>query len=137
METLRPYMKHAIAQAIEPWRNTLAEPNAWGSLHVAMALTSIDGDDSFCPQMQADPVEFARARLAWITGPNGYFDPVIDYLFGQYMAMEQEAAVAIAELLRLSERGRPTSQPSPDSSTAPGPSSDETAGDIPPSEPSS
>lgn len=137
LETIRPHMKYVIGQVLEPFRNTINEPDAWAALHVGVALTSYNGDTAFCPQTTDNPADFVRARLYWLTGPSGQWQPVIDYLFGQYIEMENEVAAEIVELHRLSERSRATSLPSLDSSTAPGHSSGETAGDTQPTEPSS
>lgn len=137
METIRPYMKFAIAQALEPYRNTLQEPNVYAALHVAAALTSIDGDPEFCPQIGPNAREFAEARLRWITQETGWFQPTIDFLFAYYVSIEQKVQEAIIELHRLSDRGRDTSQPSPDFLTDSGPSIEEIDSDTPPSESSS
>lgn len=136
METIRPYMKYAISQVLEPYRNTVAEPDVWAALHVGVALKSIDRDTSFCPPTNESPADFVRARLFWLTGPKGYWQPTIDFLFGKYIEMEQKAASDIVELHHFAERSRDTSLPSLDSSIAQGPSSEETAGDTQPTEPS-
>lgn len=137
LETIRPYMKYTIGQVLEPYRNTISEPDVWAALHVGVSLKSINGDTSFCPPTNDNPADFVRARLFWLTGPKGYWQPTVDFLFGKYIEMEQSAATEIIELHRFAERSRGTLQPSPDSSIARGHSSGETAGDTQPTEPSS
>ena len=130
LETIRPHMKFALAQAMEPYRNTLMEPQVWAAMHVGMSLTSIDGRSDFCPPIGDDPVEFARARLEYITGPTGWWQPTIDYLFGKYVEMENVVTQAVAELHSLSLAGKATSSPSPGFSNEPELSTDETGTDF-------
>lgn len=134
LETLRPYVKFAIAQAMEPYRNTLQEPNAFAAMHLCMALTSVDGNDSFCPPVGDSLSEFINARFRWLTGESGWWQPTIDYLFAEWVKLEQEASAAIVELHSLSQRSQDTLPPSPDSLNEPASSSEKTDGDIPLSE---
>ena len=108
LETIRPYMKNILGQALEPWRNTIQEPQAWAALNVSMALQSVNGKTDFCPQTQDNPLDFTIARYNWITGPQGFWEPTITFLFGKYAEMEQQVIDYIAELHRLSQRGRDT-----------------------------
>jgi hypothetical protein len=126
METIRPHMKYAIGVAMEPYRNTLVEPQVWGSMHVGVALTEVDGHRDFCPPVGDNEVEFVKARLEWLTNKTGWWQPTIDYLFGEYLAMEQIVIQAIQELHSLAQAGKAISLPSPGFSTAPEPSTGET-----------
>lgn len=137
LETIRPYVKYSIAQALEPYRNTLQEPEVYAALHVGMALTSVDGDINFCPPAGSNLREFVDARLRWITQETGWFQPTINFLYGYYLSMENKVAEALLELQNLAEGSRDTSLPSPGFSIGPVPSGAETTGDIPPLEPSS
>jgi hypothetical protein len=137
LEMLRPYLKHAISLVMEPFRNTVYQPQIWAACHVAVALISVNGDTAFCPQTQDSITGFVEARYRWLSGPEGYYDPTIDYLMGQLTEMDLEVQTEIAELHRLSDRSRDTSQPSPDSSTEPGLFAGLTGGDTQPSESSS
>ena len=124
IETLRPRVKYAIGQAMQPYRNTLAEPDAFSAFHAAMALTSVDGQRDFCPEVGDDLQAFVEARFSWITVDAKWQQPLIDYIFIKYLELEQRANAGVVELESLSSRGLDTSLPSPDSLTAPG-SSDE------------
>ena len=115
METIRPYQKFALGQAIEPWRNTLLQPQLWAAIHVALSLTSIDGKRDFCPPISENAVEFALARLEWLTDKSGWWQPVIDYLFAEYVKMELDAQKAINEFDFLVKANRASSSPSPGS----------------------
>lgn len=136
IETLRPHTKYAIGQAMNEYRNTLAEPDVFAAFHVALALTSVDGQRDFCPPVSDRVSEFVAARFAWLTVDVKWQQPLIDYIFIEYTNLEKRAMAGIVELQSLSERGPDTLQPSPDSSIAPAPS-DEPSTDSPPSEPSS
>ena len=137
LETLRPYVKYAIAQALEPYRNTLQEPEVYAALHVGMALSSIDGVSDFCPPTGGNLREFVDARLRWITTETGWFQPTINFLYANYLNLENKAQAALMELQNLSEGNRDISPPSPGFSVERGRSADETTGDTPPSDPSS
>ena len=136
METIRPHMKYAMAIAMEPYRNTLQEPQVWGAMHVAMALTSVDSNVSFCPPVGDSEVEFVKARLKWISDDTGWYQPVLDYLFGEYLAMEAVVIQAIQELHSLAQAGKAISSPSPGFSIEPEPLDDETPEEDPPWDPS-
>ena len=131
IETLRPNVKYAISMAMQPYRNTFEEPNVYAAFQVAMALTSVDGRRDFCPPIGETLLEHVEARFAWLTVDTKWLQPLIDYVFVRYMTLERKAQEAILELQSLSERGPATSQPSPDSSTGPVLSTEETPSDIP------
>jgi hypothetical protein len=125
IETLRPHVKYAIGQAMEPYRNTLVEPDVFASFHVAAALTSVDGSRDFCPPMGDNLREWVDGRFDWVTTETGWLQPTIDFIFIKYAALEERAKTAMVELHSLSEGDQATSQPSPDSSTERAPSTEE------------
>jgi hypothetical protein len=138
LKTLRPSEKAAVATAIQPWRETLAESIAWANGHVGLALVSVDGDDSFCPPAGPDIAAHARARLNYVTNPEtGWYQPTLDFLFNFYLSVEQEVLNAVQEFQDLADGSQQVSQPSADSLIALGTSTDETPSDIPPSDSSS
>lgn len=138
IKTLRPSEKAAIATAIEPWRGNIAESTAFSNGHVGLALVSIDGEDSFCPPASPEITQFARARLNYLTNPEtGWYQPVLDYLYAEYLALEQEVLNALEAYRNLELGNQKRSQPSADSSTEPDTSDEPTALDTPPSDPSS
>lgn len=126
IRTLRPMEKAAIAIAIKPWRDTVAEGEIWANAHVAMALTSVDGRTDFCEPISQDIEEFAKARLKYVTNADsGWYAPVLAYLYQEYLTLEKEALEAVQELQNLSLRNpapsprSPDSLPEPDTSTEP------------------
>lgn len=134
LETLRPYIKYAIAQALEPYRNTMQEPEVYAALHVGMALSSVDGVSDFCPPTGSNLREFVDARLRWITQETGWFQPTINFLYAHYLNMENKSSAALLELQNLSEGSRVTSPPLPGFSLGQERSVAETTGDTRPSD---
>lgn len=134
LETIRPHLKFAIGQAMEPYRDTLMQPLAWAAMHVGVSLASIDGNTRFCPPAGSDEVEYVRARFRYVTDETGWYDATINYLFAEYNALEVVTTQAIAELHSLAVAGKAISSPSPGFSIATDPSTDETSGDGPLSE---
>lgn len=138
LRTLRPGEKAAIATAVQPWRETLMESVVWANAHVGLALTSVDDDEAFCPQIGPELNSFARARLNFVTNPEtGWFQPTLDFLYTEYLNLEAEVLRAIEELQNLAQRNQQSSLPFADSLTEPGTSADETNGATPSPDPSS
>jgi hypothetical protein len=130
LKTLRPGEKAAVAVAAKEWRETLAESEVYANAHVGLALVSVDGNDAFCPPAGPDMNTYARARLNYITNPStGWHQPTLDFLFNSYLALEEEALRAIEEFQDLANRSQQPSQPSADSLTDSGTSSNEITGD--------
>lgn len=134
LRTLKPYHEMAIAQALQPYRNTIYEVDVFQHLHVGLALTEVDGNPNFCPQAGPDNVAFANARLRYLTDDTtGWYRPTLDFLWQRYALLEALAAKAVEELDRLSSRGQPTSlQPWLDSLIVQGSSPAPTSSETPP-----
>lgn len=135
IRTLRPSEKAAIATAIKPWRETVAEGEVWQNAHVGMSLVSIDRNDEFCPPASPDLTAFAEGRLNYVTdSETGWFQPTLDYLFGQYLELEKEVLDAITEFQNLVSGSPQPFQPSADSLTEQGTSQSEIIGETQPSD---
>lgn len=118
LKTLRPSEKAAVALAVQPLRGSLAEPEAWANATVAMALVAIDEVSDFCPPVNSNINDFARARYNWATNPEkGWYQPTFDFLYEVYLGMELEVTEAIKAAQNLSTRSLPPSPPSADSLT--------------------
>lgn len=125
LRTLRASDKFAVSIALQPFRNTVYEVEIFQAAHVAMALTSVDGDEDFCPPIGPNVEEFAKARLNYVLngpdGKGGWYEPTIHFLWNRLAILEGIANEAIAELDRLSTRSQPSnSSPWLGSSTEPG-----------------
>lgn len=123
LRTLRVEEELAASKAVEPFRNTLKEPEAWMTAQVGLALTHVDGEDDFCPPAGPDRNSFARARFQYM---GKWFMPTIEYLFGEFAELLKEQQMAIGAISDLSIRTRPSFSPSADSLTGPGTSSEPT-----------
>jgi hypothetical protein len=128
IRTLRPQHKYAIAQVLQPYRNTVAEVDIFQNLHVATALTHVDGKQDFCPAIGPSIEDHVRGRLNYVTNSEkGWYGPTLEFLWGRYILLEATAANAIAELNSLSQGSQPTSlSPWLDSLTGPGTSAEQT-----------
>lgn len=117
MRTLYPSEKAAVSLVIQPWRGSISEGEVWANAQVALALTSVDGDNDFCKKAGPDLNDFAKARLNYVT--QKWFQPTLSFLYARYLELEQEALDGIRELQDFSERNRVPSQPLPDSLIVP------------------
>lgn len=129
IRTLKPQHKYAIATVLQPYRSTIYEVDIYQNLHVATALTHVDGKHDFCPAIGPDIEDFVRGRLNYVGNvERGWYPPTLEFLWTRYALLEATATEAIAELHRLSLRGQPTtSSPWLDSLIVPGRSDDETS----------
>lgn len=118
LRTLRPNELLAIAQVHKPYQDTIRAAEAWAAAHIALALLSVDNDETFCPQAGPDLTAFAHARFNYVT--SRWFPPVIDYLYREYNQLETQAEAATSAIANLSKGSLPTFSPSVDSWTAPG-----------------
>lgn len=125
LRTLTAAEDIAAAAVIQPFRNTLKEPEAWASAQVGLALTHVDGDEDFCPNVGPNQQSFARARMNYIT-TNWHFI-VIDHLFREYAKLLEQQAEKVRQVQDLSAGSLLTSWPSEDSFSAPGTSNAATA----------
>ena len=130
LRTLLPQDRFAIAVAMQPYRNTIMEVDAFQAAHIAMALTEIDHDKDFCPPVGPGIDATARGRLNWVS--KNLFPPVVDYLWVEYQRIEAQALLALQELDHLSKGNQPTTLPPwLDSLIGAGISADETPADTP------
>lgn len=118
LRTLRIDEEIAAAKAIDSFRETLKEPEAWQASQVGLALTHIDGDSDFCPPIGPDKTALARARFQYVTSK--WYQPTIDYLFSEYVTLLEKQLTATRAVQDLSQRSQPTFSPSLDSLTESG-----------------
>lgn len=125
LRTLTVAEEIAAAKVIEPFRNTLKEPEAWAAAQVGLALTHVDGDEDFCPQAGPNKTAFAQARLNYVS--TNWYWPTIDALFRFYAELLQKQIEIVRQVQDLPGRGLLTSWPLADSLNEPGISSEEIA----------
>jgi hypothetical protein len=128
LRTLRPQHKYAIAQVLQPYRNTIMEVDIFQNATVATALTHVDGKHDFCPPIGPEIESFVAGRLNYVSNnETGWFPQTLEFLWARYVLLEATATEAIAELHRLSQRSQPiTSSPWLDSLAEQGRTIDET-----------
>ncbi len=129
LRTLRADEEIAAAKAVEPYRDTLKEAEAWAAVQIGMSLTHIDGDEDFCPAIGPDKVSFARARFQYVTA--NWYPPTINHLYGEYVRLLERQVEAIRAVESLSPRSQPTFLPSLGSLTEQGISAEEISSGIP------
>jgi hypothetical protein len=116
VKTLRGEEELAASLAIQEYRNTLKEPEAWVWANVALSLKSVDGDENFCPPIGPDVNDYARARLKYCTSK--WFYPLAEYIWVEHcIPLQQRQLRALEALQGLSKRDRNPSSPKSDSST--------------------
>lgn len=113
LRTLRVAEELAAAKAMEPYRDTFKEPEAWMAAQVGLALTHVDGEDDFCPAAGPDRVAFARARFQYVT--TKWYQPTVEYLYLAYTSLLKKQVNAIRAVQDLSQRDLRTSLPWADS----------------------
>jgi hypothetical protein len=102
LRTLRAQEEMAAAKAIESFRGTLREPQAFVSAQVGLALTSVDGAEDFCPQAGPNQTAFATARFNYIS--QNWYWPTIEFLYTCYAELLQKQIEAIRITQDLSRR---------------------------------
>lgn len=133
LRILRPDEEMAAALAMNPWKDTIKAQEAWGNAQIALALTSINYDEDFCPPVSPDPQMFANARLRYITA--NFFQPVLDYVYQRYLSLLVRQKRVIDQVEDLSSGSLPAFSPSASSLTEPGTSAEQIDSDAPPSTP--
>lgn len=123
LRTLRADEEIAAAKVVEPFKDTVKAADAWAAANVALALTHVDGDESFCPAAGPSKSSYALARFQYIT--SNWYQPTIDFLFGAYARLLDKQIEAIRAVQDLSERNLGMFSPSLGSSTEQGTSEEQ------------
>lgn len=109
------------------YTDTLGQVKAWTWAHVALALTSVDGKQDFCPSIGPDEMEHARAKFKYVT--TRWFWPVAEYIFTRFAVLQQNQLKAIEAVQDLSNRSLRPSSPLSDFLNEQGDSPSETVSD--------
>jgi hypothetical protein len=135
IRTLRPQHHMAIAQVLQPYRNTVQEIDVFRNLHVAMALTHVDNNQNFCPAIGPDLEGLVSGRLNFVSHhETGWYPPTLEFLWQRYVLLEAKATAAIKALDHLSQGSQQQqSLPWLDSLIGLGLSPDATSSGTPPS----
>lgn len=115
LRTLKAEEELFAARLTRDYQETLGQGKAWAWAHVCQALTSVDGDEEFCPTIGPDRWERARGRFSYCT--SRWYWLLGNALFQNYLELAQRQLEAMNALSDLSEGSQEKSQPSPDSLT--------------------
>lgn len=110
IHTLKGEEELVAGVVTKEYLDTMGQSRAWAWAHVGMALSSVDGDENFCPPIGPDVTEFGRARLRYVT--SRWYWPLAEFLFSRLAALNQRQTAAFEALRDLSTGSLPTSQPS-------------------------
>jgi hypothetical protein len=101
--------------ATKDYKDSVSQAKAWVAAQVGMALVSVDGDESFCPQAGPNKTDYARARFKYVT--SNWYEPTINYIYVKYLELLERQEMVLREMENLSQEGRISYMASPDSST--------------------
>lgn len=118
LRTLKGEEELLASLVCKDYTDTLGQAKAWAWANVCLALESVDGDSDFCLPIGPDQQTNAKARFRYCT--SRWYWPVAEHLFREYVGLVERQVAAFSALRDLSERNRPTSLPSPDSSNEQG-----------------
>lgn len=122
LRTLTTTEEILAGEVVQPYRNTIKEPEAFVIAQIGLALTHVDGDEEFCPAIGPNKMQHAKARFQY-TGK--WHWPTNQYLYTEYTKLLGRQIEAVRALQDLSSRSQRTSSPSLDFSTGLGTSNDE------------
>jgi hypothetical protein len=125
LKTLNADEEIAAAIACKHAKDSRKEVEAFMKAMVGMALTSVDGEEDFCPPTGPNLEEFAKARYRYC---GKWFQPTIDYYYVQYTKLVERQVDAVRAFQDFSERNLAQPSPSPSFSTGPGTSVNEIPG---------
>lgn len=114
LRTLKADEELIVGQLAKEYIDSMAQAKAWAWAHVALSLTSVDGDLNFCPSIGPDKLANGRARFRYVTQ---WYWPVGEYLYGEYAQLLQRQADAMEAVQDLSPRSLSTFSPFADSTT--------------------
>lgn len=121
--------------AAKKFVDSFGQAKAFAWAKVGVALTSVDGQEDFCPPIGPDQESYAIARFNYVTA-NWYW-PLGHWLYTQLLTLEERQLRALQALQSLSAGSPLNFTPYVDSSTEPGtyedPTSESLSTDSPPS----
>jgi len=107
LRTLKIAEELEAAVIAKEYLETFGQTKATAAAHVAAALTSVDGDDSFCPPIGPDAKQHLRAKFNYVT--ENWYWPLTEHLFGKYVDLVRRQADAIEAVENLSPGNRKNS----------------------------
>lgn len=114
IRTLRLEDEMLAGLAAKEYEGTLSETKALIAAQVALALVSVDGDETFCPAAGPNKKDFARARFNYVI--SNWYEPTINQIYIAYLELIRRQEEVLREMENLSQGSRISFTASPDSS---------------------
>jgi hypothetical protein len=114
IRTLRLEEEMLAGLAVKDYTGSLSETKALIAAQVGMALVSVDGDESFCPQAGPNKKDYARARFQYVI--SNWYEPTINHIYISYLDLLRRQSKVLEEMENLSQQGLTTFTASADSS---------------------
>ncbi|WP_028058420.1 hypothetical protein [Candidatus Solirubrobacter pratensis] len=92
MRTLKGDEELAAAVVTKEYVETLAQAKSWAWANIALSVDAIDGKHDYCPRVQVDAVEFARARFRYWTST--YTWTLGERLFTEFVTLQRRELAA-------------------------------------------
>lgn len=102
----------------DEYKNTLTQGKAFAWANICQAITSVDYDPDFCPNIGPDRLTNARGRFNYCT--QRWYWLVANELYDEFIRLNARARIAANAVRDLSHRSQTSYSPSPDSLTDPG-----------------
>lgn len=114
IHTLRGEEELLASLVCKEFKDTMGEPRSWIWALVSMCVSSIDGDENFCPPIGPNRREYAKARFSYCT--KNWFWLTAAYIHEKYAALLVRQAEALKRVEDLYKGNRTTFTPSAGSS---------------------
>lgn len=124
LRTLKAAEELEAALVAKEYLETFGQTKATAWAHVAAALMSVDGDESFCPPIGPDAKQHLRAKFNYIT--ENWYWPLGEFLFDKYVELVKRQIEAVEAVENLSPGSRKNSWKLADSLKKPGDSESQT-----------
>ncbi|MDB5280896.1 MAG: hypothetical protein JWR61_5851 [Ferruginibacter sp.] len=112
--TLKADEELIAALVAKDYQDTFGQVKAHAWAHVAASLTTVDGEENWCPPIGPDRAQHLRAKFTYCT--QNWYWPVGEYLFSEYIDLINKQAEALEAVDSLSSRSLRTSFGTQDSS---------------------
>jgi hypothetical protein len=88
IRTLRGDEELLAALVCKEFVTTMGESRAWIWALISMCIVSIDGDENFCPPLNNNKRDYARARFQYCTGK--WYWPLAVHINQKYAELQKE-----------------------------------------------
>lgn len=100
LRTIKGGEELAASLVCKEFNDTLGQARAWTWAVLAQSVTTIDGDEDWCPDISNNDLVNARARFSYLS--NNWYWPSAAFLFSKYGELVDRQATAIRAMEDLS-----------------------------------